>query len=39
LPFPRDPDYIHRGPLVSKVNEKLSASAARVGLVRLGGIG
>lgn len=39
VPFPRDPDHVHRGPLVDDICEKLSVPAARVALVGLGGVG
>ena len=39
VPFPRDPDYIHRGSLIDEIHEKLSVPAARVALVGLGGVG
>ncbi|KAK5694971.1 hypothetical protein LTR17_024732 [Elasticomyces elasticus] len=39
VPFSRDPEYIHRGPLVDQIHEKLSGPAARVALVGLGGAG
>ncbi|TKA24288.1 hypothetical protein B0A54_17934 [Friedmanniomyces endolithicus] len=39
VPFPRDPDYVDRGPLIDEIHEKLGAPAARVALVGLGGVG
>ncbi|KAM0714640.1 hypothetical protein Q7P37_009938 [Cladosporium fusiforme] len=39
VPFPRDPDYIHREQLVTKIRHKLSVPGARVALVGLGGVG
>lgn len=39
VPFPRDPDYVRRDPLIGQVHEKLSIPGARVALVGLGGVG
>ncbi|KAK3070886.1 hypothetical protein LTR53_009657 [Teratosphaeriaceae sp. CCFEE 6253] len=39
VPFPRDPDFIHRGSLMDEIQQKLSVPAARVALVGLGGVG
>jgi hypothetical protein len=39
VPFPRDPDYVHRGLLFDDIHRKLSAPAARVVLTGLGGAG
>jgi len=38
LPFSRDPDYVHRGPLLERIGEKLSRSG-RAALVGVGGVG
>jgi hypothetical protein len=39
VPFRRDPDFIDRGTLVDHIHEKVSASASRIALVGLGGVG
>jgi hypothetical protein len=39
IPFPRDPDYVRRGPLIDQLHAKLSVPGARVALVGLGGVG
>ncbi|KAJ5107180.1 hypothetical protein N7456_003855 [Penicillium angulare] len=39
VPFPRDPDFIERGPLLDDIHEKISSPAARTALVGLGGAG
>lgn len=39
VPFPRDPDYVHRDPLFDKLQRKLSVPGSRVVLVGLGGVG
>lgn len=39
VPFPRDPDYVHRGQIVNEIRRKLSVPGARVALVGLGGVG
>ena len=39
VPFPRDSDYVRRGPLIQEINTKLSVPGARVALVGLGGVG
>lgn len=39
VPFPRDPDYVHRGLLFDDIHRKLSTPAARVVLTGLGGVG
>lgn len=39
VPFPRDPDFVDRGSLLSEIDQKLASPAARVALVGLGGVG
>jgi hypothetical protein len=39
VPFRRDPDFVDRGTLLGQVREKSSASASRIALVGLGGVG
>jgi hypothetical protein len=39
VPFPRDPDYVRRDPLIDRLHAKLSVPGARVALVGLGGVG
>ncbi|GAB7334635.1 hypothetical protein MBLNU13_g06596t2 [Cladosporium sp. NU13] len=39
VPFPRDPDFVDRGSLLSEIDQKLANPAARVALVGLGGVG
>lgn len=39
VPFPRDPDYTDRGPLLDEIHQKLAMPAARAALVGLGGVG
>lgn len=39
IPFVRDPDYVHRGPLFDEIQRKLSVPGARVALVGLRGVG
>jgi hypothetical protein len=39
VPFPRDQDYVRRGPLIEQIHTKLSVPGARVALVGLGGVG
>jgi hypothetical protein len=39
VPFPRDQDYVRRGPLIEQIQTKLSVPGARVALVGLGGVG
>ncbi|KAJ5100680.1 hypothetical protein N7456_006732 [Penicillium angulare] len=39
VPFPRDPDFVHRDPLVDQINNKRSVPGSRTALVGLGGVG
>ncbi|CAI7654014.1 unnamed protein product [Penicillium manginii] len=39
VPFPRDPDFVHRLTLLDQIYEKGSVPASRVALVGLGGVG
>lgn len=39
VPFRRDPDFVGRGNLLDRILEKGSASASRIALVGLGGVG
>ena len=39
VPFRRDPDFVDRGDLLSRVNERCSRPAGRAALVGLGGVG
>ncbi|KAJ5288687.1 hypothetical protein N7478_001717 [Penicillium angulare] len=39
VPFPRDPDFIHRGSLVDHIHEKCSGPESVVVLMGLGGVG
>jgi hypothetical protein len=39
IPFSRDPDFVDRGDILDRINERCSKPAARIALVGLGGVG
>ncbi|KAJ5166882.1 uncharacterized protein N7482_005663 [Penicillium canariense] len=39
VPFSRDPDFVDRGALLDRINEKCSTRGSKLGLVGLGGVG